>query len=89
MVLLQKLGLALGLFLVSQALEWSGFDQNVAPAAQPETALTAIRFMIGPVPAVLLLLGIALAFFYPITQQKHAELRAQAEERRAAATHEE
>jgi GPH family glycoside/pentoside/hexuronide:cation symporter len=86
MVLLQKLGLAFGLFLVSQALEWSGFDQNMPAAEQPESALLAIRFMIGPMPAVLLLLGIALAAFYPITQQKHAELRAQAEARRAAAT---
>jgi GPH family glycoside/pentoside/hexuronide:cation symporter len=85
MVLLQKLGLALGLFLVSQGLEWWGFDQNLPPAEQPESALTAIRFMIGPAPAVLLLLGIALAYFYPITQQKHAELRAQVAARHADA----
>jgi GPH family glycoside/pentoside/hexuronide:cation symporter len=84
MVLLQKLGLALGLFLVSQALEWSGFDQNMPPAEQPESALLAIRVMIGPVPVVLLLVGIALASFYPITQQKHAELREQVAARRAA-----
>ena len=41
MVLLQKLGLAFGLFLVGQSLEISGFDKELA--VQPDSALMAIR----------------------------------------------
>ncbi|MGG6296616.1 MFS transporter [Leptolyngbya sp. AN02str] len=77
MVLLQKLALALGLFLVGQALQWSGFITSVAgePApVQPESALTAIRWMIGPLPALVLVIGMALAWLYPITREVHAEI---------------
>jgi GPH family glycoside/pentoside/hexuronide:cation symporter len=48
-------------------------------------ALTAIRLMIGPVPALVLVAGMALTYFYPITQQRHAEVRAQLEARQARA----
>ncbi|MEM7761907.1 MAG: MFS transporter, partial [Cyanobacteria bacterium P01_A01_bin.40] len=49
MVLLQKLGLALALFLVGQALEFSGFIARIPGEAipvQPESALLAIRIAI-------------------------------------------
>jgi GPH family glycoside/pentoside/hexuronide:cation symporter len=56
MVFLQKLGLALGLFLVGVALETSGFKeavpgQNALPI-QPDSALQAIRFAVGPLPMI-------------------------------------
>lgn len=82
MVLLQKLGLALGLFLVGVALQWQGFNENLPAGQQAESALTAIRVMIGPVPTVLLICGMILTAFYPITKQKHAEILAQLELRR-------
>jgi GPH family glycoside/pentoside/hexuronide:cation symporter len=85
MVLLQKLGLALGLFLVSVGLDVAGFNESLGAGQQPEMALTAIRLMIGPVPALVLVAGMALTYFYPITQQKHAEVRAQLEARKAGA----
>jgi GPH family glycoside/pentoside/hexuronide:cation symporter len=81
MVFLQKVGLALGLFLVGQGLEWQGFDQNLPVGEQSESALFAIRLMIGPMPAIILIIGMVLAAFYPITRQKHAEVRAQLAER--------
>ncbi|GAB4434090.1 MAG: MFS transporter [Chloroflexi bacterium OHK40] len=84
MVLLQKLGLALGLFLVGLALQASGFDQNLAAGQQPESALTTIRLMIGPVPTVILICGMVLTWFYPITREKHAQILAQLAARRAA-----
>jgi MFS family permease len=56
-VLLQKLGLALGLFLVSQGLAIAGYVTPPAGAttaiAQPDTPF-AIRLMIGPPRAILL-----------------------------------
>ena len=86
MVLLQKLALALGLFLVGQVLEFSGFVTTTggqAVAEQPASALLAIRLMLGPVPAIVLAIGLALAYFYPITREVHAELMLRLEERRS------
>lgn len=85
MVLLQKIGLAGGLFVVGQVLQWSGFISSIPcepTPPQPESALTAIRWMIGPVPAVALAVALVLAYFYPITRQKHAEILQQLTERK-------
>ncbi|HMQ35584.1 MAG TPA: MFS transporter [Chloroflexaceae bacterium] len=85
MVLLQKLGLALGLFLVGQALQVSGFNQGLAAGQQPESALNTIRLMIGPVPTVILICGMILTAFYPITKARHEQtLAALAARKRAA-----
>lgn len=82
MVFLQKVGLALGLFLVGYVLAQAGFDEAAPAGQQPESALTAIRVMIGPAPAIPLVLGILLTAFYPITRQRHTEMRAQLDQRR-------
>ncbi len=85
MVLLQKFGLALGLFLVGQALEQSGFLAAKAGEAlpvQPESALMAIRIAVGPIPTISLLFGLALTFFYPITREVHAEVLLKLAERK-------
>lgn len=72
MTLLQKVGLALGLFLVGAALEWSGFLAE--QATQPGSALLSIRAFMGPVPLVLLCGGLVLCYLYPITREVHAEI---------------
>ena len=76
-VLLQKIGLALGLFLVSQALSATGYitppPGAVTPIVQPASALMAIRLMIGPIPAVILAAGIYLVYKFPITKADHEE----------------
>jgi GPH family glycoside/pentoside/hexuronide:cation symporter len=76
-VLLQKLGLALGLFLVSQALSAAGYitppPGATAPIVQPDSALLAIRLMIGPIPALILAAGIFLVYKFPITKAGHEE----------------
>ena len=85
MVLLQKLGLALALFLVGQALEWSGFIQRVPGEAipvQPDSALLAIRIAIAPLPTVFLVIGLVLTYFYPITKEVHADIVRQLKERK-------
>jgi len=85
MVFLQKVGLALGLFFVGQALDWAGFVPSVAGEAlpiQPESALLAIRVAIGPLPGVALIGGILLVWFYPITRQRHQQILMELEERR-------
>lgn len=82
MVFAQKVGLAIGLFIVGWALETQGFNEQLAAGQQPEAALLAIRIMVGPVPTVILICGMILTAFYPITRQKHAEILAQLAARR-------
>lgn len=85
MVFLQKLGLALGLFLVGLALESSGFISPTPGEAlpiQPDSALLAIRIAIGPLPTLILLVGLLLAYFYPISREVHAEILLKLRERR-------
>lgn len=86
MVLLQKFGLALALFLVGLALEWSGFVERPPGGdipVQPDSALLAIRIAVAPLPMVVLILGLILAYFYPITKEKHAEIRLKLQERKS------
>lgn len=85
-VLLQKAGLALGLFLVSQVLAWAGYitppPGATTPIIQPDNALLAIRLMIGPVPAIILASGILLVYLFPITKEQHAKTLAELEKRK-------
>ena len=83
MTLLQKIGLALGIFLVGLALEGAGFDSKLP--AQSDSALTAIRFFMGPVPLVLVVCGVVLVYFYPITREMHAEVMLKLAERKRLA----
>jgi GPH family glycoside/pentoside/hexuronide:cation symporter len=78
MVLLQKFGLAFALFIVGIALESAGFIAQTPGQplpVQPESALLAIRIAIAPLPAVALIIGAILAYFYPITREVHEEIR--------------
>lgn len=86
-VFLQKLALALGTFIVGQALSAAGYISSVSGGeeiVQPESALLAIRFAIAPLPAVVLVIGLLLAIAYPITKQKHAEILQRLAEKKAA-----
>ncbi|BAY30208.1 putative sugar transporter [Nostoc carneum NIES-2107] len=89
MVLLQKFGLAFGLFLVGNALQAYGFKEAVAGQAslptQPESALLAIRLAVGPLPTVCLIAGLVLTYFYPITREMHAEIMMKLQQRREKA----
>ena len=86
MVLLQKLGIAFGLWMVAQALSWSGYISPSLAGVQPEqpaNAIFAIRLFMGPIPAVILLASLVIAWRYPITRKKHAEIRERLERRGA------
>ena len=76
MVQLQKLGTALAIFMVGKFLEGAGYVASVGEAAvtQPESALVAIRWILGPLPVIVLLAGIGCAAVYPITRQRHDEI---------------
>ncbi len=85
MVLLQKFGLAAGLFLLGLGLSWAKFQEKIPcqpSPVQPDSALFAIRLAIGPLPTIALTIGLVLAYFYPITREVHAEILMRLAERR-------
>ncbi|MBN1880980.1 MAG: MFS transporter [Deltaproteobacteria bacterium] len=80
---LQKLASSLSLFLVGIFLQWSGYVANMI---QTDRAIFAIKFLIGPVTAIMLILSIVVSFFYPITREEHNKLRAELDKREKTAT---
>ncbi len=87
MVFLQKTGIAIGIFMVGRLLASTGYitpTDAVPVPTQPESALNAIRLFIGPIPAGILVMGIVVAYFYPITREKHQQVRAALALRKAA-----
>lgn len=78
MVQLQKVGLAIALFLVGKGLDWAGYIPSQGGAsipAQPAPVLQAIRLEMGPLPTLAVIASLVLVSFYPITQAMHAEIR--------------
>lgn len=78
MVFLQKLALAIALFLTGAVLDWAGLvtgDSATGVAiVQPEQALAAIRWIMGPLPALSIGLGLVCAWFYPLSRELHDRL---------------
>ena len=80
--LLRKVATSIAIPATLWLLHLTGYD-GLADQ-QPASALLGLRLVIGPIPALLLCLGIAFAFFYPLTRQKHAEVVNELERRRSA-----
>jgi len=78
---LRKIGSSLSLPFVLLMLEWTGYVAN-APT-QPRNTILGIQSLIGPIPAVFLLLGIVLASRYPLDRKRFAELRTELAKRHA------
>ncbi|MGA9379198.1 MAG: MFS transporter, partial [Phormidium sp.] len=88
MVLLQKVCLAIAIFLVLQSLDWAGYitpKANNPLPIQPDSVLLAIRFAIGPLPTIALIFGLILTYFYPLTREVHAEILLKLRERKLSA----
>ncbi|MGK7958014.1 MAG: MFS transporter [Crocosphaera sp.] len=75
-VQLQKIGIAVALFVVGKILDSAGYIPGNT-GQQPETALWAIRMIIGPLPITLLIISFIFAYFYPITQEIHQDILSQ------------
>ncbi|MCB0361005.1 MAG: MFS transporter, partial [Bdellovibrionales bacterium] len=77
-----KFATAIAIFVSGSILESVGYQPN---AVQTPEAMLGIKFLIGPVPAVLLLLGAYLSTKYPLSKEKHQQIvDALAAKRRAA-----
>jgi GPH family glycoside/pentoside/hexuronide:cation symporter len=74
---IRKLTGALAIFIALQVLGWVGYQAPPAGVTQftqtPQTLL-AIRFLIGPLGAVLLVSAIVIAGFYPLSREKHGRI---------------
>ena len=70
--LFQKVASSLAIPLALLIMDASGYAANAAQ--QTPQALWGIRLVIGPVPALLLAIGIAFAFFYPLSRERHSQI---------------
>jgi glycoside/pentoside/hexuronide:cation symporter, GPH family len=87
MMQMQKFGLGLVLFLLSQGLNWGGLISTTGdqPApVQPPLVLSTIRVEIGLIPALVMALALGLAWYYPITQAQHQAIQLQLQKKGAA-----
>jgi glycoside/pentoside/hexuronide:cation symporter, GPH family len=92
MVFLQKICLGVAVAFVLQSLEWTGYLHPTAAVPvpiQPEAVITAIRLSIGPIPTISLVCGLVLAYFYPITRERHQQILLQLQARRQEQEHRE
>jgi GPH family glycoside/pentoside/hexuronide:cation symporter len=79
--LMNKVASSVAVPWAALVLALSQFDEALG-LAQPPSALTAIRLLVGLAPAVLMGVSIALAAFYPLTRERHARIRRLLERRR-------
>jgi len=75
----RKVATGLGLFLLGNALSFSGY---IANAQQPESAISAIRAVVSFGPALILLVATYVASKYPLTAEEHAAIVEELEAKR-------
>jgi GPH family glycoside/pentoside/hexuronide:cation symporter len=80
--LAQKVASSFAIPLGLLVLDRTGY--NSSSAIQPPSAITGIRIVTGPIPAVLIICGILFAFLYPLGREKYTQITQELEERRAA-----
>jgi GPH family glycoside/pentoside/hexuronide:cation symporter len=75
---IRKMTGALAIFIALQVLGWVGYQAPPKAATffqQSPQTLLAIRLLIGPFGALLLFSAVAMAWFYPLTRERHARIR--------------
>lgn len=82
--LFQKIASSIAIPLALVILDLTNYIPNAAE--QPASALTGIRIMIGPIPALLLIGGILFAALYPLSRSEFTRVVKELEIRRSAAT---
>lgn len=77
--LTQKIASAIAVPLVLLLLDVTGYIPNAE--VQPASTMLGIRIVIGPIPAILLSVGIIFALRYPLSRERHSEIQAAIQER--------
>ena len=83
--LIQKMVSAGTIALTGTVLAATGYIERATPdviIVQPPSAITAIRFLSGPLPAVFFVAGIVFVALYPISREKHARILRALEKKR-------
>jgi Na+/melibiose symporter-like transporter len=78
----QKMGSALALLILGQVLERIGYVPN---AVQSARVLLGLRIMFGPVLAGLIVASVIIAYFLPMTRERHKALLEAIESKRSGA----
>lgn len=81
---------ALVIFLTLQLLGWSGYrppPQGSVQFSQPDRVLGMIRLLVSPIGATLLIGTIILAYFYPLSREKHSRIRRLLKKRQEKSPH--
>ena len=84
-VFVQKICLGIAISVVLQRLGTAGYIKptlDIPWPIQPDSVLDVIRVSVGPLPAMVLIAGLVLAYFYPITREKHAQILLELRERK-------
>ena len=79
---IDKIGIAIGMFIALQVLNLTGYDPQVAPNA---AGLWMIRLEYAVIPTFFFLLASYLVWNYPLTSERHTRLVAALERREARA----
>lgn len=86
-VFLQKIAVAIAIFAVGFILDAQGFKEKAADGVskvmeQPDSALFALRMLVGPLPMIFLILAVIAAIAFPITKKGHEATLAELKRRR-------
>jgi GPH family glycoside/pentoside/hexuronide:cation symporter len=76
-----KLGWSASALAVGPLLQWTGFDATLPQSAY---TLRAMRVLFAVTPVVALLIAVVSVQFFPLTQERMVEIRAELEARRGA-----
>ena len=77
-----KIASSIAIPLALLVLDASGYISS--STSQPASAITGIRMVTGPIPAVLLCMGILFAILYPLGRENYSEIAKELEARRQA-----
>ncbi len=80
--LARKVTSAVSVTFIGPILELTGYQPNVAQ--QSDQALQGIKLIVGPIPAVLLVIGIFVAYKYPLDRKEFMKIVEELKIRRAA-----
>ena len=80
--LARKITSAISIPLIGPILEFTGYQANT-PHQNPQT-IQGIKMIIGPIPAVLLVIGIVVAYKYPLDRDEFLSIVEKLKRRRAS-----
>ena len=83
----QKFASSFAVPLALAVLDRTGYIPN--SSQQPSSAIQGIRLVTGPIPAVMLCIGILFAILYPLGRERYTQIAQELEERRSVSTKEE